>query len=60
MALPATTKIKITCENCNRVRLKEIEAEAEEFIRPLILGEPTTLGVEAQRKVAASLYACLR
>jgi hypothetical protein len=50
---PLRSKVKVVCEDCNNQWLSDIQKRAKPFLIPLIRGERTALGSEAQQRTAA-------
>lgn len=50
---PLGSKVRVVCERCNNTWLSSIQRRAKPHLLPLINGEPTTLGHDAQHAVAA-------
>jgi hypothetical protein len=50
---PTQSKLKIVCESCNSGWLSRMQQRAKRHLIPLIRGEKTALGKEAQEAIAA-------
>lgn len=50
---PLRSKVKVVCVDCNNRWLSEIQNRAKPFLTPLIRGDRTALGPEAQQRAAA-------
>jgi hypothetical protein len=50
---PLRSKVKVVCVDCNNQWLSDIQNRAKPFLIPLIRGDRTALGFEAQQRVAA-------
>jgi hypothetical protein len=50
---PLRSTVKVVCADCNNQWLSEIQSRAKPFLIPLIKGERTALGTDAQQRVSA-------
>jgi hypothetical protein len=50
---PLGANAKIVCQGCNSGWMSEIQKTAKQFLTPLIRGQNSTLGLSAQRAIAA-------
>ena len=50
---PLRSKVRVVCVDCNSQWLSRIQKCSKHFLVPLIKGEPTVLGKDAQQQVAA-------
>jgi hypothetical protein len=47
-----TKRIKVVCRECNNGWMSVLESEAKPFLKPLILGQPSLLGLSARKTLS--------